>query len=315
MLCIRQRTRTVQRNPLPAATQEAAAAVRVVWQDGCLAFVEKPRGLATRAGSGPGPTLAACLPAVLAPGPGADALPDPAPVHRLDGPTGGLVLVAKTRAALRLASTAFAAREVRKRYRAVVWGRLAAGGVVDIPLDGKPASTGYSPLRWHPMEPSGGRDAGVGTGERGAGSLEGNRWTGTRGAAPGSALAVTVLDLAPVTGRTHQLRRHLALMGHPIVGDPKYTSGYAAQRALALGDPAAEEGWRAGGGQTVAPGAIAGATPHLPTGLHLWSVGLGLRHPITSEPLTLQLDEPPEVAALLEALQRMHERWRLLHGI
>lgn len=68
-------------------------------------------------------------------------------MHRLDAPTGGVLLVAKTAHALKTLAADFAERRVVKRYQAVVWGRLEGQGVVDAPLGGLPARTSYRALR------------------------------------------------------------------------------------------------------------------------------------------------------------------------
>jgi tRNA pseudouridine32 synthase/23S rRNA pseudouridine746 synthase len=123
-------------------------------------------------------------------------------VHRLDMSTSGLMLFARGAASQRALSQAFAAREVRKRYLAVVHGRPAAAqGEIDLPLIadwpnrprqkvdlalGKPSLTRYRVLAHDPT-----RDA-------------------------------TRVELEPVTGRAHQLRVHLLAIGHPVLGDALY---------------------------------------------------------------------------------------------
>jgi len=124
------------------------------------------------------------------------ALSRPRPVHRLDAATSGLLVCAKTRLAMTSLSVAFARREPKKRYRAVLAG--AAGGwesgsegVADAPLEGKPCVT---------------------------------RWRVDRVAPCSRHGRVTLMDFAPETGRTHQLRRHAAeSLRCPIVGDFRYT--------------------------------------------------------------------------------------------
>ncbi len=139
-------------------------------------------------------------------------LPDALVVHRLDMATSGLMLFARSAAVQRELGDAFAARQVRKRYVAVVAGRVGADrGEIDLPLAadwpnrprqivdrtrGKPALTRYTVL------------------ERSA--------------------HATRLELEPWTGRSHQLRVHLAAIGHPILGDALYAPDEARAAAARL---------------------------------------------------------------------------------
>ena len=119
------------------------------------------------------------------------ALSRPRPVHRLDELTGGLLVCAKTRMAMTALSAAFEKREVRKRYRAVLRGRVESKtGVVDVPLGGLESLTEYSVVREYESEEYGG--------------------------------ILTLIDFFPKTGRTHQLRRHAKALCAPILGDVKY---------------------------------------------------------------------------------------------
>jgi len=161
--------------------------LRVVIEDDWLAVVEKPAGIPVMDRFRH--SVEQALPGSVSPSPCEDALAFPKPVHRLDVPTGGLVLCAKTAHAIVALSRAFASRQVRKRYRAIVTGLLVGEGTVCLPVDGRDAHTRYAAL-----EP--GR------------SLH-SEW-------------VTPVDLWPRTGRTHQLRQHLVSLGHAIVGDTLY---------------------------------------------------------------------------------------------
>jgi len=140
--------------------------------------------------------------------------PDALVVHRLDMATSGLLLLARGAAMQRLLSDAFAQRRVHKRYIAVVQGLLAADqGSIDAPLAAD----------W-PNRPRQQVDT-----VRGKASL--THWTVL---SRDSALQRTWLELEPVTGRSHQLRVHLASIGHAIVGDTLYGAGAAAAPRLLL---------------------------------------------------------------------------------
>jgi 23S rRNA-/tRNA-specific pseudouridylate synthase len=110
-------------------------------------------------------------------------------LHRIDTPTSGIVLFARTRAAAGSLSKLFAGGEIRKLYLARVSPPLTAGATIDTPIEGKPALTIVRPL---------------------AGGL---------------------VEAEIKTGRTHQIRIHLAASGHPLDGDRRY-GGAAASRLM-----------------------------------------------------------------------------------
>jgi tRNA pseudouridine32 synthase/23S rRNA pseudouridine746 synthase len=175
----------------------------VLHADEWLLVVDKPAGMLSVAGRGPAGED--CLHARLR-----RRWPDALVVHRLDMATSGLMVFARGAQAQRLLSRAFAERAVDKRYVAVVAGTPQARepdgegwSVIDLPLAAD----------W-PARPRQKVDAASGrpslTRWRAAGEARGARDGGTR------------LELQPVTGRSHQLRVHLAAIGHPIVGDALY---------------------------------------------------------------------------------------------
>ena len=175
--------------------RETSPPLRCCYEDDQLAVVYKPAGLSTQG------DVRARVVTSLARTRCVDDEPlwRPQHVHRLDTPTSGLVIVAKTGRALRTLSACFAARQVHKQYRAIVAGDLAASmascgapamrGCIRAPLSGQSARTDWRIL---------GRYASATYGH------------------------VTLVDLHPVTGRTHQLRRHMLMSGHPILGDRRY---------------------------------------------------------------------------------------------
>ena len=142
--------------------------------------------------------------------------PDALVVHRLDMATSGLVVMARGAAMQRAMSEAFAKREVHKRYEAIVDGLLPLQeewAVIDAPLAAD----------W-PRRPLQKIDA--------AGKPSITRWRALRSLREGPA--ATHLLLEPLTGRSHQLRVHLASIGHAILGDALYADDAVRQRAARL---------------------------------------------------------------------------------
>lgn len=159
----------------------------VVWQDDHLIIINKPAGIAVNGDRIK--TVENALAGTVPLSPQADALPRPVAVHRIDLPTKGLVLLAKTKQALMKMSEAFEQNEVQKAYQAVVHGQPPARFTIDQPIEGKPACTEVETLRSVPSQVFG---------------------------------HLSLMRLQPVTGRTHQLRIHLQQEGYLIVGDKAY---------------------------------------------------------------------------------------------
>ena len=187
-----------------------AGGVQPVYEDDDLLVLCKPSGLLCVPGRGP--DKQDCLSARAQ-----QRWPGALIVHRLDQATSGLVLMARHIDAQRRLGHAFAERQVHKRYQAVVQGQLGgndgAWHDIDLPIA---ADWARRPLRV--IDPALGKP-----------SL--TRW---RALAHDTAARTTRLELEPVTGRTHQLRVHLAAIGHAILGDALYADAATQAQAPRL---------------------------------------------------------------------------------
>lgn len=249
--------------PQPAAPVAQAMPLAILHEDADLIVLDKPPGLVVHPAPGnPDGTLVNALLAHCGASlPGIGGERRPGIVHRLDRDTSGVMVVAKTEPALATLSAAFAARDIDRAYLALVWGapEPAQGEVVGAigrdPRDrkrmallergGKPALTRYRTLGRH-------------------------------------ALAATLLECRLATGRTHQIRVHLAARGHPVVGDPTYLRRIpAASRTL--------------------PDPPRGALLDFPRqALH--AARLGFVHPRTGQALSFTTPPPADMGALLDLL-------------
>ena len=192
-------------------SDEALAGLACLHADDDLLVLDKPPGLLCVPGRGP--DKQDCL-STRAQALWSDALI----VHRLDQPTSGLVLMARGLPMQRALSRIFAERRVHKRYQAVVAGLPQPDDTAD--------DEGWSAIALPIAADWERRPLRVVDAQSGQPSL--TRW---RVLDVDRALGCTRLELEPVTGRTPQLRVHLAALGHPILGDMLYAN--AAQQASA----------------------------------------------------------------------------------
>ena len=241
----------------PASTAVAAEQrpVDVVYRDAALFVVNKPAGLVVHPGAGN--QTGTLQNALLALDPELARVPRAGIVHRLDKDTSGLLLVARTPEVHASLVELLADRDIEREYLALVHGALTGGGTVDAPIDrhrsdrlkmsvrgdGRPAVTHYRIER--------------------------------------RFAAHTLLRVKLETGRTHQIRVHLAHIGYPLVGDQAY------------------------GGRKRVP---AGASPELLALLGnfrrqaLHAARLALTHPVTGKPLVAEAPLPADFISLLAAL-------------
>ena len=172
--------------PPPTSRRPLVLPLDVLYEDDHLAVVRKPPGVLVSGNAFR--TLTAALPQNLRPSPLADAC-RPWPVHRLDYPTTGVLLVGKTSGANRRLGAQLASGTVEKTYVAIVIGTPPTRGEMSDPVDGKRARSHYRTL-----------------------DTVASRRFGT----------LSLLELRLDTGRRHQLRKHLAALGTPVLGDRDY---------------------------------------------------------------------------------------------
>ncbi len=162
----------------------------VVYEDEHLAVINKPPGIEVSGNKYY--TIQNALIGTIGISRQTDALKWPRPAHRLDSPTSGLLLVSKTAATHMKLGQMLEKRQIQKTYVAIVAGKLPPSGRISTPVGDQQALTTYTRLSYNPSLKSG---------------------------------HLSMAALQPHTGRTHQLRIHLADMGFPIVGDKLYGEG------------------------------------------------------------------------------------------
>jgi len=244
----------------PSTLVPEAVPLTVLHEDETLIAIDKPPGTATHPapGSRRGTVVHALLHhlgALAGVGP-ADR---PGIVHRLDKDTSGVLLVAKTPEALEALARQFRARTIEKRYTALVHGSVkSARGTIDQPIGRDGRDRKRMSVRT----------------ARGRASV--TDWR-VRERFPGA----TLLDVAPKTGRTHQIRVHLASLGHPIVGDATYGGRRHAATAPA--------------------GVILAACPR--QALH--AASLTFEHPTTRQRMTIEAPLPADLSEVVESLRKV----------
>ena len=242
----------------PASSPHAAQPIDLAihHEDESVLVIDKPAGMVVHPGAGrPDRTL---VNALLHYEPRLAAVPRAGVVHRLDKDTTGLLVVARTLSAHKSLVDQLAARTVRREYLAVVRGRIVAGGVIDAPIG-----------RHHVRR------------TRMAVVRRGGRRAVTHFRVETRFRAHTALSVRLDTGRTHQIRVHLAHHGFPVQGDPDY-GGRSGPPAGA--DPELREALRGFGRQA------------------LHARRLILRHPATGEERGWTAAPPDDLKVLLAAL-------------
>ncbi len=211
--------------------------LEVVFEDEHIAIVNKPAGIEVSGNKFY--TIQNALVKSIKPSMEPDALKWARPVHRLDMPTSGLLIVGKTAIALMKLGKMLENKEVSKKYHAIVSGNLVGSGKVTIPIENQEAISAYKCIsQCHSLK---------------------MQW-------------LSLVELSPHTGRTHQLRIHMSKLGFSIVGDRQYGAG-----PLLKGK-----------------------------GLFLAAVELNFVHPITNKLINIKIKHPKKFDALMEREER---RW------
>jgi 23S rRNA pseudouridine1911/1915/1917 synthase len=230
-------------------------ALDIVFEDDAIIVVDKPAGLVVHPGSGN--REGTLLNALLHHDPALATIPRAGIVHRLDKDTSGLMVVAKTPQAQTALVRQLAAHEVAREYVAVATGDLARDIVVDAPIGRHPTqrTTMAVVARGKPAR--------------------------THVAVVERFGAATLVRCTLETGRTHQIRVHLAAAGHPLVGDPAY------------------------GGRRRAKGTNGALPAFGRQALH--ATRLSLSHPATHRRMAWDADPPDDLSQLIKALRAQHE--------
>lgn len=244
-----------EQKPQPAWEAQAIE-LPIVYEDDALLVINKPVGLVVHPGAGNEDST--LLNALLHHAPGVKDLPRAGILHRLDKDTSGLMVVAKTAKALKHLSHQLKKREIVREYQAIVYGTMISGGTVDAPIErhhmqrkrmavsdtGKPSVTHYRIAEKY--------------------------------------RAHTRLKLQLETGRTHQIRVHMAHIRHPIVGDPVY-------------------GGRVQLTKNMSPSLIELLRRFRRQALHAF--GLGFIHPTTEEWMRFEIELPEDMKQLILSLR------------
>jgi 23S rRNA pseudouridine1911/1915/1917 synthase len=277
----------------PAEPQAENIPLAIVYEDKDIIVIDKPAGLVVHpaAGNWTGTLVNALVAHCGASLSGIGGVRRPGIVHRLDKDTTGLMVVAKNDHAHQSLAAQFADHgrtgPLRRGYLAFAWGAPdRPKGVIDKPIDRHPTTRDRMAVRpggreaitlWEVVERYSAVAAAPAS-ERGRPARPSER-SGRDGRAPVASL----LDCQLMTGRTHQIRVHLASIGHPLLGDATYGPGFRTKMAL-LPEPAKE--------------ALEALSRQA---LHAYL--LALDHPATGKEMEFRSEMPPDLTRLRRALE------------
>ncbi len=257
--------------PVDAAPRAQNIALDVIYEDSSLIVINKPAGLVVHPAPGNmentlvNALLAHCGDSLS----GIGGVRRPGIVHRLDKETSGLMVAAKNDVAHQILSEQFAAHDLERAYKALVWG---------VP---------------HP--PAGEIEGNIGRSDRnrqkmavveGRGRTALTRYRVEQRFGKSASTVASLVECRLSTGRTHQIRVHMAHIGHPVIGDPVYGGGTRRARRGAVSDAA-----------NAAIAALGRQALHAAT--------LGFRHPESGEILTFKSELPNDINLLKYQLENI----------
>lgn len=216
--------------------------LETVYEDEYMAVVNKPAGVVVSGNQFR--TLENAIPLHLKPSPHTDALASPKAIHRLDAPTSGLIIIAKTAAARVKLSSLMEQKEIHKTYQALVIGETQESWSSEIPVDEKPATTLFRRIMTVPSLRSG---------------------------------TLTMVEAKPLTGRTHQIRKHLSEAGTPILGDKLYGTEGLIMKGK---------------------------------GLFLCATRVEFLHPFSGEQMLIEIEPPHKFKHFMQGEKRRWEKYR-----
>jgi RluA family pseudouridine synthase len=216
--------------------------LNIIYEDNYIAVVYKPAGISVSGNYQK--TIQNTISYNLKHSPEQDVLPTALPVHRLDNPTSGILLIAKTQSAVIALGKQFQDRTIKKTYYAIVTGKPQQNGIISTPVDNKNAVTRFKVIK-------------------NVNSLK--------------YKFMSLVELHPETGRTHQLRIHMSRAGFPITGDKLYSP----KELLFKGK-----------------------------GLFLSAGKIEFKHPYSGENIILETGIPKKFTSLLK---REQARWNQIH--
>ena len=266
-----QRLEAGDRVEVDAAADTAAPDVvpfEIVFEDDHLLVIAKPQGLVVHPAPGHRTGTLSDVLAARYPGLANVGLPGrPGIVHRLDRDTSGLMAVARTPAAYEDLALQVRERELERRYLALAWGELQEDRlIIEVPLARRLRGPGRMTAVPGPIGAPGVKSAKT--------EIRVLERLGT----------MTLVEARIATGRTHQIRVHLAHQGHPVVGDPLYGVRRAKQEKLALDEET-----------LFLVKSLPGQALHAQT--------LTLRHPVGGQTLSFSVPPPREMSDLLAHLK------------